>query len=265
MISRLVALQSSIFLWGAYSYCAAASSHASHPLIDKDGLSTNHAGYVFTLSAGPVWTQTPDTETFYLEPEVLRSYVPDNDRDTLAVGELFLGIQRPLYKTINGQIGLAFATTGNANFSGYIWESADPQFNNYVYGYRIQHSHIAIKGKLLTEGRVYLDKEYAFQPWIDASVGLGLNQARRYYSTPIIPEALPTPGFSSNSKASFTYTVGAGLQKELTSNWQIGIGYQFADWGKSRFGRAAGQSMNNGLTLNHVYTNGVLFNLTYLS
>ena len=45
----------------------------------------------------------------------------------------------------------------------------------------------------------------------------------------------------------------------------MGCGYEFADWGKTRLGRALGQSINSGLALNHIYTNGVVFNLTYLS
>ncbi|HAT9492397.1 TPA: porin family protein, partial [Legionella pneumophila subsp. pneumophila] len=39
----------------------------------------------------------------------------------------------------------------------------------------------------------------------------------------------------------------------------------FADWGKSELGRASGQTLNEGLKLNHLYTNGVVLNLTYVA
>jgi hypothetical protein len=51
----------------------------------------------------------------------------------------------------------------------------------------------------------------------------------------------------------------------VNANWQIGIAYEFADWGKSELGRAAGQTLNSGLKIEHLYTQGVLVNLTYLA
>ena len=59
--------------------------------------------------------------------------------------------------------------------------------------------------------------------------------------------------------------MGAGVQKALNNHWQVGVGYEFADWGKSTLGRSLGQTLNTGLSLNYFYTNGVLFNLTYLA
>ncbi|HAT8718368.1 TPA: porin family protein, partial [Legionella pneumophila] len=63
----------------------------------------------------------------------------------------------------------------------------------------------------------------------------------------------------------FTYTLGAGVQKSISEHWQLGVGYEFADWGKSELGRASGQTLNEGLKLNHLYTNGVVLNLTYVA
>ena len=75
--------------------------------------------------------------------------------------------------------------------------------------------------------------------------------------------AVVMPDFASNTTTAFTYTVGAGIQRLLNQHWQAGIGYEFADWGRSQLNRASGQTLNNGLSLSHVYTNGFLFNLTY--
>lgn len=36
-------------------------------------------------------------------------------------------------------------------------------------------------------------------------------------------------------------------------------------WGKSALGRASGQTLNDGLKLNYLYTNGVVLNLTYVA
>ncbi len=73
------------------------------------------------------------------------------------------------------------------------------------------------------------------------------------------------PNFVPQTTTSFTYTLDAGVQITLSNHWQVGGGYQFADWGKSQLGRAVGQTEMNRLTLNHLYTNGLLLNLTYLA
>ena len=101
--------------------------------------------------------------------------------------------------------------------------------------------------------------------WISGSLGVGFNSAHGFQNTPLIYEAIVNPNFASHTQIAFTYTVGAGLQKALKQHWQVGVGYEFADWGQSRLGRAAEQTLNNGLELNHLYTNGILFNLTYCS
>ena len=71
--------------------------------------------------------------------------------------------------------------------------------------------------------------------------------------------------FASNTTTAFTYTLGAGVQRYLNPHWQAGIGYEFADWGRSQLNRALGQTLNSGLSLSHLYTNGFLLNLTYLA
>jgi len=69
--------------------------------------------------------------------------------------------------------------------------------------------------------------------------------------------------FGNYTQISFTYTVGAGIQKVINSNWQAGVGYKFADWGQSHLNPAGGQTFGTGLSLHHLYTNGLMFNITY--
>lgn len=71
------------------------------------------------------------------------------------------------------------------------------------------------------------------------------------------------PNFASNTTAAFTYTLGVGVERNINLHCQVGIGYEFADWGMSQLSRASGQTLNTGLSLSHLYTNGLLFNLTY--
>jgi opacity protein-like surface antigen len=215
--------------------------------------------WVGSLSAGPVWANAGKTQTFYLAPEIEKTYSARKSTNALAAGELFVGIQKSLSNQWLGQLGLAVATTSNAKLQGEIWDDADSQFNNYSYQYKVRNTRVAVKGKLL------LDNGYWVMPWVSASAGIGFNRAHDFTNTPLIFEALPNSNFSSNTKTAFTYTLSAGVQKALNQNWQLGVGYEFADWGKSELNRASGQTLNSGLALDHLYTNGVLFNVTYVA
>lgn len=212
---------------------------------------------VATLSLGPVWENTGNTQTFYLAPNIEKTYAANHASHALVDGEIFLGIQKPIREKLDGQIGLAVATTGNASLSGNIWDDAQSQFNNYTYDYQVRHTHVAIKGKLLA------DRGYVVTPWVSGSLGVGFNQAHDFSNTPTISEAVVMSNFASNTTTAFTYTLGVGVQRHLNQHWQAGIGYEFADWGKSQLSRASGQTLNSGLSLSHLYTNGLLFNLTY--
>ncbi|MDP1604134.1 MAG: porin family protein [Legionella sp.] len=214
---------------------------------------------VATLSAGPAWQSSGRTQRLFLTPAIEKSYVANQATNVFAEGELFLGTQKNLTNQWIGQIGLALMATSAARLSGDIWDDADPQFNNYTYDYKVNHAHLAVKGKL------FLDRGYWLMPWVSGSAGVGFNRARDYVNTPTIFEAVVNPDFADHTETAFTYTLGLGLQRNLNANWQLGVGYEFADWGRSSLGRAPGQTLNTGLSLNHLYTNGVLFNISYIA
>lgn len=211
------------------------------------------------MSLGPVWQNGGSTQTFNLTADIEKSYVVDKSSNVLIDGEVFLGMQIVLSSTLHGQLGLVVAATSNATLSGVIWDDGEPEFENFSYRYQIQHIHVAAKAKLL------LDQGYWLIPWVSGSIGVRFNDAHSFQSTPLIFEALPTPNFKSHTQMTFTYTVGASVQRAFNQHWQVGVGYEFADWGKSQLGRALGQTLNQGITLNHFYTNGLMFSLTYIA
>lgn len=215
--------------------------------------------WVGTISGAALWAQAGESQTFYLDSEIEKTYAANKVTNILAAGELFIGVQKKLLTKLFGQLGFAASTTGYANLQGEIWDDADPQFINYSYKYKVRNTRIALKGKLLA------NKSSSVMPWISASVGVGFNRANGFSDTILIPEALPNPRFSNNTQTSLSYTVGAGLQKAINKNWQIGVGYEFADWGKSTLGRAPGQTLNTGLSVKNIYTNGALLSFTYIT
>lgn len=213
--------------------------------------------YIVTLSAGPIWENGGQTQTFYVAPFIQKTYTANKLTNTLFDGELFLGIERPLRSNLQGQLGLAVAATSNANLSGDIWDDADPRFNNFTYVYKIQHTHLALKGKLLNDWR------YKLKPYVSGSLGVGFNEAYNFNITPTIFAAIPAPNFASKTNIAFTYTLGLGLQRAINTHWRASAGYEFADWGKSQLGVATGQTLSDRFSLNHLYTNGLQLSLSY--
>lgn len=217
-----------------------------------------HTSFVGTFSMGPFWESAGDTQTFYLAPELEKTYDPDNSTQTGYQGEIFLGAQSQLSKALLGQLGLAVLATSNVELSGMIWDDADPQFDNFEYHYKIQHTYVGAKGKLLWEAG------HRVQPWISASAGVAFNKSYDFVNRPTLFEAIANSNFGSNSQTAFSYTLGLGVQGLINSHWQLGVGYEFADWGKSSLDRASGQTLGSGLSLDHLYTQGLIFNVTYL-
>ena len=213
--------------------------------------------WVSTFSGGAVWQSGGAKQTFNLTPDIQKTYAANQSTDALFDGEVFVGLQKRLSQALEGQLGFAVEVTSNARLAGFIWDDADPELANYTYSYKLQHTHVAAKGKLLS------DVGYWLTPWISASLGVGFNNAYSFNNAPLIFEALPNTNFSSHTAMTFTYTLGVGVQKAFRSHWQVGAGYEFADWVQSQLHRSVGQTMGSGLRLSHLYTNGLLLNLTY--
>jgi len=229
------------------------------PNFEMKSLLDGKKPWVATLSIGPVWESSGQEQTFYLTPSIERTYTADNILNTVVYGEFFLGKHKNLSQKVAGHLGFTVATTGNATVSGNIWDDADAVFNNFTYSYQVRHTHVAVKGKLIS------DRQAKTQPWVAGSLGVGFNQAHGFSNTPTISEAIVIPNFADNTTTALTYTLSVGADRNINKSYRAGVAYQFADWGKSELGPAQGQTMNSGLKLSHIYTNGFLINLSYHS
>lgn len=215
--------------------------------------------WVATLSGGVGWERAGQTQTLYLTSDIEKTYVPNLSSNVLGTGDLFLGIQTPLAPHWFGQIGLDLGLMGASKLNGVIWDDGEQAFNNYTYEYSVSQRRVALKAKVL------LEESGGILPWLSASVGAGFNRAYDFSNAARIFEAVPNPNFASQTTTSLSYTVGVGVQKAINHQWQIGVGYEFADWGRSELGRSLDQSINTGLVLDHIYTSAVLFNLTFVA
>jgi hypothetical protein len=212
---------------------------------------------IITLSAGPVWaTGGQDLALIPITPPLFGElHTNTSDTSLLGSGEIFFGLQRFYHPCWIGQLGIGVAGTSDADVTGVANVNGIP--NVYSYEYKVNHVRIELKGKLIAEKVTWI------QPYVSGSFGVGYNNSHYFESSPVNEFLFPAHHFENNTVWGFAYTVGAGVQKMVNPNWQIGVGYEFADWGKSNLG-GNGLNFGKGPELTHFYTHELLFSLSYL-
>lgn len=226
---------------------------------NKNNIAKKFKPYVITGSLGPTWQSNGKSQDILVAQNVIKKYYANNETSVLANISIFGGFQKKLYKKLNWQLGAILEHASNANLTGEIWDDADSRFNNYTYEYSMKVTRIAAKGKIL------YDAPYKLQPWISSSIGISYNYAFNFLNNPIIFPAVKNFNFTKYTTQAFTYSFGAGIQRDISKHLQVGLGYEFIDWGNSRLRKAPRQTNFNTIKMDHYYTNGVLFNITYIS
>jgi hypothetical protein len=101
--------------------CAFISNHAFSGTMGEQHINP----YMIGLSAGPSWGSGNKTQTFYLQPNIQKSYVAQSNNQAFTTAELFIATQFKQSKLLE-QFGFVFSGAGNAQLSGDIWELASP-------------------------------------------------------------------------------------------------------------------------------------------
>lgn len=212
---------------------------------------------VATLSLGASWAQSKSVYQA-LNPENLRVFSDSSSNNAFLTGELFGGLQKEISPGWLGQLGVAVATTASAKMSGQIWLDANPTFNNFYYNYSINRTYVGIKGKLLKE-----TNWNGVMPYVSASAGISFNRAHSYNSVPVNFEDVADAPFPDYVTQSFSYVLGAGIQKTINQRWSAGVGYEFSDWGTSGLGAIPGQTAPTAIPLNNLYNNAAIVYISY--
>ena len=163
-------------------------------------------------------------------------------------------------KRFSAQLGIAGYGDTTFKPKGDIWQFAMPQFDVLSYSYQVQHARVMLAGKVLS----IMPKYEAIHPYVSLELGAAFNRASAYQETALIPGVLPMSPFSNHSQTSFSYGVGLGAEYTVNSHVRLGLGYQFADLGGTSLGFTADETTTATLSLSHLYTNQLRFQLTYL-
>jgi opacity protein-like surface antigen len=228
---------------------------------------------IITVSGGPSWGTAGQAQYLYPNSPVYTNVFAPNPApyynmyfyynsptSTMANGELFFGLQRTVQPGIIGQLGLGVAGVSDAEVTGAVDLNVPNVIsvpNVYSYRYKVNHVRVELKGKLIASSI------NPVQPYISGSIGAGFNNSHDYQAVSVNQSQFPAPWFLPSTTIAFAYSVGAGVQKSITKNWQVGVGYEFADLGKSYLGYD-GFLLEKGPLLTHFYNNQLLFSLSYL-
>ncbi|CAM2940022.1 Uncharacterised protein [Legionella steigerwaltii] len=212
--------------------------------------------YLADLSLGPSWISgvKENPQIFNRNTDYEMEYLYNKSSNSpILDAELFLGIQKAVASNIRGQLGLNLSETSIISLKGTIWEFSDPAFNNFSYKYRLSHTDVAAKGKLIFDSKLLVN------PYVSASIGVNFNQTQGLIVYPLTDEETYNPPVVNHNSSSFMYSVGVGLQKTITAHSQFGIGYQFKRLGQSNL-IVDGDQLNSS----DLYLNFLQFEVTYL-
>jgi hypothetical protein len=217
---------------------------------------------IITLSAGPAWAAPGQNQFLYPNPVintpiplVLEEYRYNSRSGILASGEIFFGLQHLIQPMITGELGIGLAGATGAKATGVINVNGVAGVNSFAY--KVVHGRAELKGKLISN---YFLK---VQPYISGSFGAGFNSSHAYVPDTVSYSLYSPNWFVSSSNIAFAYTLGLGVQTKINRNWQVGIGYEIADWGKSYLGPDPTTRLN-GPGLTHLYVSELLLSLSYL-
>ncbi len=214
------------------------------------------AGLAFIQDAGQSQNfaiQNPASDEFY-------DYAADNTTQTPAISEAFLGLQWQQNPQWAWQFGLNYTQTTAFHANGTLTQGANVSSDDtYNDNYTIASKQWLLEAKLLnTQLGLY-------HPYVSAGTGVAFNQVSDYQTSVPYTETF-TRMYANNTTTTFSYTLGTGLDIDLSEHLRLGVGYRFSDLGHVSLGDATIDStpVSGTLAQSHLYAQTLLAQLTWL-
>jgi opacity protein-like surface antigen len=172
----------------------------------------------------------------------------------------FLGLEFPLQSSrdMRWQTGVAYYQSTSFETEGVEYFLSMPDFGDIAYSYSINNQRFMIENKFLYG---FTDRLYGY---LLGGVGVALNKAYDY-SAYSLNNLTPSQGhFDSNTMASFSYSVGLGLEAVVLNNWTMSLGYQFSDLGEYALGDYNFGDTTDTLTMPNMLTQELVFAVSVL-
>ena len=218
---------------------------------------------ILAFSAGAAFSNPGESKNIPAHDGIFSFYHYDASDSSHArfLGGLFLGAEFLLQpEHLSLQAGLSYYQPVSFTLTGEVTQGADVSSENqYSYQYDIQSQQVLIESKLLYNVQHY-------HPYLTAGIGAVFNRSQNFEVDIDPPFTTFSNQFKDNTVTSFMYRIGLGIDIDIAKQTRLGLGYRFADLGKTKTGHGVIDtvSTNNTLSQSRLYSNEILAQLTII-
>lgn len=156
------------------------------------------------------------------------------------------------------EAGLSYHYFSRMKVNGDLSQGISQPFYQANYFYSVMSS------QALIEAIIRRPWDSCFSPYIIFGLGGAFNRTDDF-STNVPPFLTVTPSYTDETRSSFSYVIGAGMDYLLDAKLSIGIGYRFVDLGTA--GPGSGQIRNipvsDELKQSHLYVHTLALHFNY--
>lgn len=156
-------------------------------------------------------------------------------------------------------LGLRYSHNFSSNVGQTITQYSMPEFTNYHYNWNV-YSDV-----FLATAKLNLFQYHRVLPYVSGGIGAAINQTNDYQETALFgvtPRI--SPAFADQNSTQFAYTLGAGIDWELTHQMVMSLGYEYKDLGKISSGAGVSTWAGESLSLGSYQANSVVLSINYL-
>ena len=217
---------------GAFMGCSVATAgdmgpmtltQVIHPVFSLQG------GYASINSGG-------NTQRFMGEAFNAFNYTNSGSGKITGFIGVFLGAEHVLpWVTRPGffmQAGVEYNYFGKIGVNGINTVGVEPQTSTtYNYNYNVQTQQV------LGTIKLFATTYERFHPYGEVGLGAAFNHAGQYNATTTETGSINlTPGFSNLNQTQFSYSLGLGVDTQVSTKIRVGLGYRYSNFGSTSLG-----------------------------
>jgi opacity protein-like surface antigen len=210
--------------------------------------------WLVSVRVGADWANTGDSERVSVVEGFLEDkYTPSDTPFQVGYGIFGGGLWEANEWMI--QFGLSYDYLPPFTDEGDILEFGDPALNDLSYEYRISHQRLGLELKTLYE------MENNWYPFVRLGLGIAWNKAYRYREESSSPTEIARHPFKDTDNVALTWSVGAGVEREIYEDVRLGLSYLYTDAGRSKLDS---RKSDESLTIDHLSLNQIILEASYI-
>lgn len=194
------------------------------------------------------------------------TFATNSDQGT-GYGGGFVGIEHALpWHSTFYQLGVEYLYYASQNLTGTQIVGVQPSTSSvFSDQFRVQTQQLAGSLRLLST----VNSRY--HPYFSLSLGGAWNNLSQYAITNFDSNGINLPAIlGDRTRSSFSYSLGLGIDTDISERLRLALGYRFSDFGQASFGPGV-VTINNytatvpfSVSTNHVQANAFFAQLAYL-